>query len=84
MVVQNTNYIMSVPKYCLLYFPDANVVTVEPSDVIRGEHRKAEYAVNSTEELEQEEGYVEVTLPSRSRKGPAQTLAAKILLFSGK
>lgn len=75
---------MSVPKFCLLYYPDDNSVSVETSDVIRGEHRKAEYAVNSVEDLEQEDGYVEVTIPSRSRKGPSQSLAAKILLFGGK
>lgn len=72
---------MAVPKFALLFFPDANVVTIESSDVIRGEHRKLEYAVNSMEDFEREEGFVEVCLPSRSRNGPAQVLAAKILLF---
>ncbi|KAK7877978.1 hypothetical protein WMY93_031358 [Mugilogobius chulae] len=58
-----------------------NAVSVESSDVIRGEHRRLENVVSSLAELEQEYGYVEVTLPSRSRKGPVQIHAAKILLF---
>lgn len=75
---------MSFPKYALFYFPDCDIVKVDSTDIILGEHRLLEFVVGSREQLRSEEGYVEVRLSSRSRHGQTKTLAAKILLLSGK
>lgn len=76
--------VMSFPNYALFYFPDSDTVKVDSTDIILREHRLAEYVVKSREQFRSEEGYVEVRLPSRSRRGKTKTLPAKILLLSGK
>lgn len=75
---------MSFPKFGLFYFPESNLVKVDCSDIIRGEHRRLEYVATSRNELRSEDGFVEVFLPSRSRNGPTQNMPAKILLVGGK
>lgn len=75
---------MSFPKFALYYFPDSDLAKVDTTDIIRKEHRRLEYQVSSREQLQCEEGYIEVCLPSRSRREQKQTLPAKILLLGGK
>ncbi|CAM4573158.1 unnamed protein product [Leuciscus chuanchicus] len=72
---------MSFPNYALYYFPDSDLVKVDSTDIILREHRRQENQVNSREQFESEDGYIEVRLPSRSRHGQIKILPAKILLL---
>ncbi|KAA0705123.1 hypothetical protein E1301_Tti021680 [Triplophysa tibetana] len=73
---------MSFPKYALFYFPESDIVKVDSTDIILGEHRLLEFVVGSRAQLGSEEGCVEVRLSSPIRHGQTKTLAAKILLLS--
>ncbi|XDV23431.1 hypothetical protein PO909_028009 [Leuciscus waleckii] len=77
----STSGIMSFPNYALYYFPDSDLVKVDSTDIILREHRRQENQVNSREQFESEDGYIEVRLPSRSRHGQIKILPAKILLL---
>ena len=71
--------IVLFPTFALFYFTDSNLAKVDATDLIRRQAQKVRY-----EGLSNEESCVELSLPSRSRRGQTRIRPAKILCFSGK
>lgn len=70
---------MLFTTFALFYFTDSNLAKVDGTDLIRRQAQKVRY-----EGLSNEESCVELSLPSRGRRGQTRIRPAKILCFSGK
>ena len=74
---------LTMTMFGLFYFQDGSV-RAENTSVIRDAYRNKKITVNCREDLESEQGWIEVIWPTQRRLQEAKPIAAKLLFVGGK
>ena len=73
----------TMTMFGLFYFQDGSV-RADNTSVIRDAYRNKKITVNCREDLESEQGWIEVIWPTQRRQQEAKPIAAKLLFVGGK
>lgn len=68
--------------YGLFYFVDGSVIA-DSTSIIQDAYINADITVTCKEDLQSQEGWIEVILPAKRRQDP-KPVAAKLLFMAGK